>query len=70
MFAGWDNYDIQETRRIAREEGREEGRDERERQIVIGMKSEGLSDAAIARAAKLPIEKVREICSEAYPANS
>ena len=70
MFAGWDNYDIQETRRIAKEEGREEGAEkerfnarEEKRQMIIGMKNEGFDDVVIAKIIKLPIEEIKEICS-------
>ena len=77
MFTLIDNYDVQETRRIAREKGiklgeakgeakgikkgKKEEREKFQREIVLDMKNEGFADDLIARIAKLPIEKVREI---------
>ena len=63
MFAGWDNYDIQETRRIAKEGGLEEGRKQEKYQTVIGMKNEGFDDDTIARVTMLPVEEIRGICT-------
>jgi hypothetical protein len=63
-------WDINVARKVweqeAREEGLEEGRKEvreKEKQMVIGMKSEGLADDVIARVTKLPIDRIREIHS-------
>ena len=57
MFAWADNYDVQETRRIAREEGSEE----KARQIIIEMKKRNFTEDVIADIIKLPVEKIREI---------
>jgi len=59
MFAFIGDYDVQETRRNARQEGRQE----KESEMVIQLKTEGLDDEFISRVTKLPIEKIHEIYS-------
>jgi predicted transposase/invertase (TIGR01784 family) len=53
------SYD--EGREEGKKEGREEGKQQKVREMVYGMKNDGLSEEAIARIAKLTIEEIQSI---------
>jgi hypothetical protein len=57
MFTLIDGYNVQETRRIAREEGKEEAKEDFAKDMLI----EGDSIDKIIRLAKLPLEKVLKV---------
>ena len=67
LTAEWDiNVAKRVWKQEAWEDGLEKGRKEgqqKEMQMVIEMKNEGLSDDLIARVTKLPIERIRDIHS-------
>ena len=67
MFAAFDNYDVQETRRIAKHEGVQEGIqkgiDETNSKIVLKMKKKGFADNVISEITNLPVETLHDIYS-------
>ena len=68
MFAGWDNYDVQETRRIAREQGLQEGRQEglqvgREQGLQVG-REEGRAEGEKETLRQMVIEMKKKDFSD------
>lgn len=64
MFAFTENYDVQETRRIAREEGREEGREENRKEIFLNMAKSNFTPEQMSEYTGIPLEEVQRLLAE------
>lgn len=61
MFTFIEDYDVQETRRLAREEGRAKGREETKDESAKEMLLDGQQPENISKWLKMPLDRVIKI---------
>jgi predicted transposase/invertase (TIGR01784 family) len=65
MFTLIENYDVQETRRLAREEGKAEGEARGKSKMAIKMLKKGYSLQEVAEITEMPLDRVEELMKAA-----